>query len=78
MVWYGEQRILNVRAALRVGRSPVAGLANDSERRELMTNQAALRAVLMPFGTLRTGTLLLTCEQEGRPCRMDYRFRIGR
>ncbi|MHC4472528.1 MAG: hypothetical protein ACYS99_16380, partial [Planctomycetota bacterium] len=52
---------------------------NDAERTELKTNHPHLRGVIMPNSSLKGRNLLiLTWEQDGRPCRMEYAFKIGR
>jgi hypothetical protein len=32
----------------------------------------------MPKSTLTSGLLTLTWEQHGYPCRLEYRFKIGK
>lgn len=75
--WFGREKILKVKADLFVGSRLVRTFKNDSERRDLRMNHPAIRAAFLPKDTLKSGKLVLTWEQDGRPCSLTYRFKIG-
>jgi hypothetical protein len=75
--WFGEEVILRVKAEVEVAGRPIRAFRNDSEHRDLKMNHPAARAVFLPKDTLKSGLLKLTWEQDGKACRLEYRFKIG-
>jgi len=75
--WFGKEVILKVDVTVQVAGRPIRAFKNVSGNREIRMNHPAARAVLLPKDTLKSGKLTLTWEQDGKPCRLVYRFRIG-
>jgi hypothetical protein len=77
--WFGRESIKKIRVELRGARGRIRCWRNDSDGRDLKTNHPSIRAALMPHSSLKgRNLLLLTWVQDGKPCRMDYEFEIGR
>ncbi len=75
--WFGKEIILEVDVTVEVAGRPIRAFKNASGSREIRMNHPAARAVLLPKDTLKSGKLILTWKQDGKPCRLVYRFRIG-
>jgi hypothetical protein len=78
--FFDSEGILEVRAELFRGRTQPDAWRKDADHRDLATNHDALRAAIMTEKPLRSGAhrLVVTWKQDGRPCRLEHVFRIGR
>ena len=75
----GIDGVSDVKAELFQGGRRVPCWRNDSTGRDLVTNHPSLRATLMGKKPLKRGPyrLVLTWTRNGRPCRLEHRFKIG-
>jgi len=81
VAWFGaEEGVSKVRAELRSTSGRVKCLKNDAERRDLKTNAANARAVLMARSPLKSGwyEVRVNWLQTGEEMSLAYRFKIGR
>ncbi len=78
VAFYGGEVVKNLRAELTCRGRAVPCFRNDARGRELRTNHAALRAVLLPKAPLAAGTyvLHLSWTRDGAPRALRHAFTI--